>query len=549
MYYNETATITSRMNGIAIRSCVVILPACGLTRWQRDCVARLQHECGIDVVGVIQAGESRETRIPRRLGHVMQRILDSGTRPRLARRASLPAALADTAGRSVAIEAETRSLALSAADTDWITATNCDFVLSFDARPNPACPALAPAGTWAFAIGDPPALGQASPGVRELGQRKRRLGFALQRVASADAPATALAAGFTPATPYSRKRSLARLYEIGPDLLRMTVSDQRAGRIRPAGKAAQVGSALRAAEWALFFAAIGRETIVRWIEKLIYRQQWHIGLIKGRALMPSARELENAQWLANPRGVFHADPCFVPDDAQRLLVEEYPHVDRRGRITALTWPDDSLHQPPRAQTVLDTDGHLSFPRAYRRDGRLWLVPEMADQGVQYAYAMDSNARLVDQAPITIEGLRGIDPILFEVNGRHWAWVSPTGRRANYQLELFHADNFFGPYHPHPANPIQIDPHGGRCAGPVIARDGRRYRFGQVFGRHYGEAIDVFEIVTLDLNAYEEEYLGRIQPAGGERHGVHSIDFAQGMTVVDGYWLQPRWADWFRARRH
>lgn len=529
-----------RVNGHDVRACVIILPVGGPARWQSDCVRALQDAYDVAIRGVLVVNNVAGVPMPRRLPHRLQRLLDSATRPRLARQAGLPDTFTGTPQRHIN-PASDGHLALTAADTEWLSACEPDFLLSFDALPPAQHAALAPAGTWAFAVGNPPSLGNVRHGVREIGQRRRRLGLRLQRVTSTDAPAAVLAEGYTPITPYSRKRSLARFYEIGVDVLGMAIRGQRAGRSPVHTDPAGDDAPLSARHWAAFLAAIMRESLIRWTEKLLYRQQWRIGLIAGDTLVPSTRQIENARWLSNPDGVFWADPCFVPGDAHHLLVEECPHATERGRITALFWPDGCHREPPRTQTVRDTDGHLSFPRVYRRDGQLWLVPEMADQGIQQVYALDTHAQPLAQPARTIEGLCGIDPVLFEHDGHHWALASPAGRRANYQLELFCANGFFGPYRAHPANPIRIDPHGGRCAGPVIARDGRLYRFGQVLGRHYGEAIDVFKIVTLDPYHYAEQYIGRIQPAGGEQCGVHSIDFAGQTTVIDAFRLERRWA--------
>lgn len=526
-----------------VATCVLILTARDMARWQHACLQSIRLDLGVTISGVILAHETPRARGSWRPANAMLRMLDAATRPRLASRVGMADDISAIAQRRVATDSAGRRLILSAADIDWISARQPDVVLSFDALPESHLPALAPLGTWAFAIGDPPLLGESRPGVREIGRRNRRLGLAIRRVASREIPALTLAVGHTPVIPYSRKRSLARVYDIAPDLLGMAVRDRRAGQTRTVDETPPSDVAPDHAGWAVFLGAVVRESLLRWTEKLLYRQQWRIGLIEGDALIPSTHTIDNARWLANPTGVFQADPCFMPRDARRLLVEEYSHASGRGRITALSSDGARNQTPANPHTVLETDAHLSFPRVYRRGDHLWLVPEMADQGRQYAYALDHDARLLAQPPVTLEGLQGIDPVLFEHDGHHWALLSPAGRRANYQLELFHAEHFLGPYRPHPANPIRIDPWGGRSAGPVISRDGRLYRFGQVFGRHYGEAIDVFEITTLDRQAYAEQRVGRIQPAGAERTGVHSIDFADDTTVVDRFYMRPRWAGW------
>ena len=525
--------------------CVLIVPSRGLTRWQSDVLARLQNTLSVQVVGVVQVSRpagSGASRAP------LFRLFDALTGAPRPRRDRLPRALQSPELRRTDSIADHSGQALPPEDRTWIAARSPDFVLCFDTPPNPTHPPLAPAGTWVFATGTPPGLHTPPPGVHALAAHCRRLGLALQRVADSATAATTLALGHTPVVPYSRKRTLARNHEIAADLLAQAVRDLRTGQARPPDPPASAVVRENASLWARFWVALARESLLRWRDKLFYRQVWDIGLIDGDNLRPDRGVVARARWLTNPGGVFHADPCFMPGDRNRILVEQYPHSLGRGLIAVMSRPAaDNADWDTRP--VLETAGHLSFPRVYRHRQQCWLVPEMADAGVQHAYALDDAGQLVNRTPVTIDGLGGIDPVLFEHGGHHWAFASPPGRRANYQLELFMADDLFGPYRPHPANPVRIDPRGGRSAGPVVLRGNRLYRFGQVFGRLYGSAIEVFEITTLDPARYTEIPVGRIEIGDDENQGVHSIDFADGLTVIDRFRLEPRWqALWKNGRR-
>lgn len=517
------------MTARSLSSCVILAPAAGLLPWQRACVAQLAEALDVSIAGWLAAPEARE-----RPAHasIPARWLDISTQPRTARGRRVPDRMRAAPRYALSSTGDTNGCTLDETASDWIRARRPDFVLAFDVGLLHTGQVLAPAGTWYFVEGSTPAGTPSYPALDALVRGETRLSLSLTKTAETGAETT-LAQGHTPAVLHSRKRSLARLYEIAPDLLHRAIRNAATTPSEAADTPTPIG-------WRHFLAAMLRETARRWYEKIWLRQRWNIGLLDRRVPIPDARDLESARWMAGPKAGFWADPCFLAEaDTPALLVEEYRDDIGRGEITKLAWAGNDTDRAPAAQRLLRLDDHLSFPRSYGHAGVRWLVPEMAACGAQLAFELDGRGERIDRDPVAIAGLAGIDPVLFTHAGTHWAFVSPAGRRANYQLDLYMADDFFGPYRRHPASPVRIDPHGGRSAGPVI-RDGQRLlRFGQVFGRHYGEAIDVFEISTLSETRYAERRVDRIRPAD-RTAGMHTIDFSAHATVIDRSRFVPVW---------
>lgn len=517
-------------------SCVLIQPAGGLLAWQRACMDVLLDGPGVALNGVLTTAEATSNT------HGVTRWLDGLTRPRTARRRHFYAPAETVAQRSIPAVDRHADRLLATEDIEWIRARRPDFMLAFDVvLPLFDSDRAAPAAIWQFTEGGVLPGQPSTPALAALARGQTRLTLSFWAQTAAQKAPTLLARGHTPAVSHSRKRSLARLYEIAPDLLRRAIANLRTERGPALATPPDAVNCQSPASWPRFVAAMLRATGRRWLDKLWFRQRWDIGLLDERLPLPAAQQIATTRWLAGPETGFWADPCFLADtDTSALLVEEYSDHHGQGRITSLTWPAHAAGMAPTARPALQLDTHLSFPRSYGHAGARWLIPEMADCGEQWAYELDADGRRIDAAPVAVTGLAGVDPVLFTHAGRYWAFVSPIGRRANYQLDLYLADDFFGPYRRHPASPVRIDPHGGRSAGPVIRDGARLLRFGQVFGRHYGEAIDVFEITRLTERDYAERRIGRIRPDTPTAAGMHTIDFSATATVIDRFRLVPVW---------
>jgi hypothetical protein len=95
--------------------------------------------------------------------------------------------------------------------------------------------------------------------------------------------------------------------------------------------------------------------------------------------------------------------------------------------------------------------------------------------------------------------------------------------------------------PHPANPVKIDPVGGRNAG-LLRHGDRLYRAGQIQGfDRYGVGIRLYEICSLSLEDYRERSIAEIHPGFREGLlGTHHISSTGVVTVVDSYRCEFVW---------
>ena len=128
----------------------------------------------------------------------------------------------------------------------------------------------------------------------------------------------------------------------------------------------------------------------------------------------------------------------------------------------------------------------------------------------------------------------LDSTIVRHEGKYWLFATRLGDGFNSDLH-FYADNLFGPYTEHKANPVKSDLNGSRPAGNLIDVDGQLYRPSQNCRNYYGESITINRIKTLTTEAFEEEEYMVIEPNKNDEfnYGIHTINAIDDLIIVDG----------------
>lgn len=231
---------------------------------------------------------------------------------------------------------------------------------------------------------------------------------------------------------------------------------------------------------------------------------------------------------------YFADPfLFQSGGTTHVFVEEVPYATGRGVISHFTLQGDGT--PSRTQCVLDTKSHLSYPFVFEHEGAIYLLPESSAAGgldlyraTAFPRQWEKVARLIDQ-PIH-------DATLFQHEGRWWiAAGSQTLQSSSWDgLSLFFAGSLFGPWQPHPLNPVLVDASAARPAGPLWRDEtGHWIRPAQDCSQGYGGALTLRRILQLDPETFREETAGAVN--FGDRTGLrgpHTIGRAGAFEIVD-----------------
>jgi hypothetical protein len=276
---------------------------------------------------------------------------------------------------------------------------------------------------------------------------------------------------------------------------------------------------------------------------LFRHEHWNVGVI-ARPIQSLAKGgvLCGVRWLPFPKtGRFAADPFGAEKDgAMSVVCEEFDYADKRGFLSAARIdgpPETDLWRP-----VLRLPFHLSYPFLVRRDRAIYCIPESSEAGeiaiyeaVDFPFAWKRSATLV-------AGFGGADATVFENNGRWWLFATP-GSAPNRCLCVWYADDLFGPWRPHPRNPVKTDPRSARPEGTPFVSEGRLYRPAQDCAAAYGKRVAIMHVRVLTPTEFDEEAVAWVTPdcAGPCPDGIHTLSAVGSATLVDGkyYRFVPR----------
>jgi len=254
---------------------------------------------------------------------------------------------------------------------------------------------------------------------------------------------------------------------------------------------------------------------------------------------------------------FYADPFPISvGGSTHLFVEAFPHATGKAIISAVRFGPDGPEGAP--VPVLEEAHHLSYPFVFERDGAVWMVPESSAAGTVDLYrATRFPGGWVKEATL-LSGVVASDATLVEHAGRWWIFATvrdagldaPPGAGSFHDaLHLWSAPDFRGPYTPHPANPVLVDPSLARPAGRIVSRAGRLIRPIQDCAAGYGRALMLARIDRLDPEGFGQTVIGRVEPGTawpGNR--LHTLNAGGGIECIDGAGRAPRVTIPGRGRR-
>jgi hypothetical protein len=279
----------------------------------------------------------------------------------------------------------------------------------------------------------------------------------------------------------------------------------------------------------IFFARVaGRQ-----VHKAVFEQRWNLllGEQSSELLLPDPALLHP---LLPPPGRFWADPFPVEHDGHiHIFFEEFLYEERRGRIAIITLDEDG--RPGQARVALERDSHLSYPYAFKREGRLYMIPENAESGGLDLYeCVELPDKWVRRRRL-LEGVRIVDASLVEWQGLWWMFASlkaPAGLPTAVVLVLYCSeDPVNGAWQKHPLSPLLADVTNARPAGAPFVFGERLYRLAQDGSKGYGRAIAVNEVLSLTPTHFAERRVALVQPHWARALcGTHTLNRV-GRTVV------------------
>ncbi len=280
---------------------------------------------------------------------------------------------------------------------------------------------------------------------------------------------------------------------------------------------------------------IGRRILQRGLEKALTVDQWFLAYRLGSngALDPA---LGGFTRLLPPRDRDWADPFALEKNGRHFVFfEELPRSAGKAHISMIEI--DAAGRASAPVRVLERDYHLSYPFLLEHDGALYMVPETAANGTVELYRCTDFPRRWRREKVLLDGVRLVDPTLHRGPDRWWLFANAApgeSRVFDDELHLFHAPSLFGDWQPHRRNPVRSDARCARPAGSLFWRNGALHRPAQVCVPRYGAGLAVHRVLRLTPHEYAERQVERVLPAAAGLLGLHTLNRAGHLTVVDGF---------------
>ncbi len=283
---------------------------------------------------------------------------------------------------------------------------------------------------------------------------------------------------------------------------------------------------------------IGTRIARRAVQKALSVDQWFLAFKLGNGAPDAGLDasLEGFTRLLPPRDRDWADPFALEKGGRHyVFFEELPRAAGKGHIAMLEIDaQGGCSQPAR---VLERDYHLSYPCVFEHEGALYMIPETAQNGTVELYRCTDFPSGWKLEARLLSGVRLVDATVHRGADRWWLFANAAAggsRVFDDELHLFHAPALLGPWEPHRRNPVKSDARGARPAGRLFWRNGTLHRPAQICVPRFGAGIALQRVLRLTPQDYFERQVERILPADPGLLGLHTVNRAGHLTVVDGF---------------
>ncbi|HET9576899.1 MAG TPA: hypothetical protein VFP44_03675 [Usitatibacter sp.] len=259
--------------------------------------------------------------------------------------------------------------------------------------------------------------------------------------------------------------------------------------------------------------------------------------------------LEGFHRLQPPKGWFWADPFPIQVNGRNyIFFEELPLGASKAHISVVEVDRDGHASKP--VKVLERDYHLSYPFLVEDEGRLYMIPETANNRTIEIYRCVDFPTRWKLERVLLKDVFCADTTLHRDGDRWWMFTNAAhqGADVNDELCIYSSDRLLGEWEPHRRNPVKSDVRSARPAGRLFWQNDRLYRPGQIGAPHYGAGIALHRVTRLTRDEYVEQEDRRIMPAGKAAQGaapadvvlgIHTINRAGDLSVTDAFVRRPR----------
>ena len=268
---------------------------------------------------------------------------------------------------------------------------------------------------------------------------------------------------------------------------------------------------------------------------------WNIGFVESCPTEIIHNNKLNIHWVKKKfRDRWFADPFIlnVTEEEIIVLVEEFCYDIQRGRIARLVI-NKLTYEEKYYDIILDLPTHLSFPFIFKKDERIYVMPENSASGALSIYEYDDGLNLthigqVANIPLT-------DATIFFSNGQYYlcgtSLPEPNGNRLLI-YEFDDTDMKIGAL----VNTICLPSCSARNAGSCFHFGEKLYRPAQDCNGGYGKGVIIQELSFENKKPNKVIDICRFLPKSFKYdQGLHTFNSFNDLVVVDGRGLRhPFW---------
>ena len=290
---------------------------------------------------------------------------------------------------------------------------------------------------------------------------------------------------------------------------------------------------------------LGGRIAHRGLQKLLCVDQWFLAYRFRRTDERGRNDVRRFTRLMPPKDRLWADPFPIERDGRHFVFfEELVFATGKAHIAMVELGRNGACSNPIQ--VLERDYHLSYPFLIDFDRQLWMIPETGENRTVELYRCIDFPNRWRLEKVLLRDAWFVDATIHRTDDRWWMFVNVgvEGGEAHDELHLYYADHLLGEWKPHHCNPVKSDVRCARPAGQLYRRDGILYRPAQICAPLYGSGILINRVLQLSPQAYLEQEVERILPLQPEGLlGIHTLNRAGELTVVDGFMRRPRVGQW------
>lgn len=259
---------------------------------------------------------------------------------------------------------------------------------------------------------------------------------------------------------------------------------------------------------------------------------WNIGFYEDGLESLLTVKQPNIHWAKKKiKDRWFADPYIldVNDSEIIVLAEEYCYDVRRGRLARVVF-DRHSYEEKDFSIILDLPTHLSFPFIYRKEDKVYIIPENSASGCSTIYEYDDETQKltklhhISEEPFT-------DSTIFRFNDKSWLWTTMTPDPNGKTLSMYAFDDK-NLRVSDKTGIVEFEFNTARNAGECFTINGHLYRPAQDCTKTYGHGVIIQEIsydngrwFFRDVNSfYPNSFL--------YNQGIHTLNNYKGLVVFD-----------------